>query len=133
MPKKLFEVDKRSLQRLQKQMKSVPKEVHKNVTKELQKSMRKVLSKSQSAAPVSTGALRDSGSIRTSKRGDSRQEVEVTFGGKAIRYALKVHETHKTKSKFLEKPARQEAVRFSVSREVAKMLKEALETASRKR
>jgi len=132
MPKKMFEVDRRSLKRLQNQMRSTGKEVHKNITKELQKSMQKVKSNAESAVPVDTGKLKASGEIRTSKRGDNFQEVVVTFG-KGLDYAAKVHELHKTKSKFLEKRARQEAVRFSISANMGKMLREALENASRKR
>ncbi len=54
--------------------------------------------------PVKSGDLAKSGKVKvmvSSKKQDIR--VGVVFGG-GLKYAWKVHETHKTHSKFLERP-----------------------------
>lgn len=54
--------------------------------------------------PVKTGRLQRSERTRvmvSSKREDMR--ISLIAGGPDVRYAARVHETHKTKSKFMEK------------------------------
>jgi len=54
--------------------------------------------------PVKHGRLLRSGRVKvmvSSKKEDLR--ISILFGGQGILYAFKVHETHKTKSKFMER------------------------------
>jgi hypothetical protein len=68
----------------------------------------KLLTPAVSAAPELTGRLKRSGRLQISIRKKAGQEnitVFVIFGGgpERVRHALIVHETHKTKSKYLER------------------------------
>lgn len=57
-------------------------------------------------APEKTGKLKASGKIRTSirkKEGKENIAASLVFGGPDVLYARRVHETHKTNSKFLER------------------------------
>ena len=55
--------------------------------------------------PVKSGRLRDSGKIETTK-GASATVTDVIFD---TPYALKIHETHPTRSRFLERAMREAA------------------------
>lgn len=60
----------------------------------------------QERTPVKSGKLRDSGRVSVSikKKGQNPNiSATIKFGGPDILYARKVHETHKTHSKFLER------------------------------
>ena len=64
-----------------------------------------ILEKMKEATPVDTGKLRNSERIRvlvSSKKEDIR--ISLIAGGPDVPYARRVHETHKTKSKFMERP-----------------------------
>jgi hypothetical protein len=65
---------------------------------------------SQRAVPVDTGNLR--ASARIDPATIDRLTAFITYGGTAAAYALAVHETHPTKSKFLERPARAYAAAY---------------------
>ena len=71
-------------------------EVIKAGVKGLRKCGEIILKKAQDNAPVLTGALVRSGTVQ--KRGT---EVEISFN---TPYALRQHEEHKSKSKYLERP-----------------------------
>ena len=64
-----------------------------------------ILQAMKAETPVDTGKLRDSERIKvmvSSKKEDIR--ITLIAGGAGILYAGVVHETHKTKSKFMERP-----------------------------
>lgn len=71
-------------------------EVIKAGMKGLRKCGEIILNKAQNNAPILTGALVRSGTVQ--KRGT---EVEISFN---TPYALRQHEEHKSKSKYLERP-----------------------------
>jgi len=57
----------------------------------------------QDRVPVKTGKLQRSGRLLvmvSPKKEDIR--ISIVYGGPDVPYALRVHETHKTKSKFVE-------------------------------
>jgi hypothetical protein len=78
-------------------------------------------------APVDTGTLRASGTVFVPEV--SRQDVSVLlgFGGPAAIYALLVHETHRTRSKFLERNVNQQASQLErdVAEEVDRFIRQA--------
>jgi hypothetical protein len=58
-------------------------------------------------APVRTGALRRSGAVRQLPLASGKgKAVVIGFGSADVPYAMTVHETHPTKSKFLEQAFR---------------------------
>ncbi len=70
-----------------------------------------VFGESQRSVPVDTGNLKGSGRIEPA----TAQELAVTlsYGGTASAYAIIVHETHTSRSKFLERPAREAIPRLN--------------------
>ena len=68
-----------------------------------------VFNESQRRVPVDTGNLRGSGRVTPSKA--ETLQASVGYGGTAAAYALAVHETHRSQSKYLEAPARDAAKR----------------------
>lgn len=56
-----------------------------------------ILKKGQDNCPVDTGTLMRSGTVQASKK---KKEVTISFN---TPYALRQHEEHKTKSKYLER------------------------------
>jgi 3-hydroxyacyl-CoA dehydrogenase len=64
-----------------------------------------VFNASQRAVPVDLGNLKGSGRLEPAAEGEFI--ARVSYGGTAAEYALIVHETHATKSKYLERPARE--------------------------
>jgi len=68
---------------------------------------KEVFGESQRVVPVDTGNLRGSGRISPST--PETLVAELSYGGTASAYALVVHETHKSGSKYLEAPARSAA------------------------
>jgi hypothetical protein len=71
---------------------------------------REVLSESQRVVPVDTGNLRSSARMTAAKR--DAPTARITYGGTAAEYALAVHELHRSRSKYLEAPARAAAGRL---------------------
>jgi hypothetical protein len=71
----------------------------------------RVFNESQRLVPVDTGNLKASGRFTPAERGASIVAT-IGYGGTAAGYALVVHEIHATRSKYLEKPAREETSRF---------------------
>ena len=69
-----------------------------------------IFAESQRATPVDTGNLRASGRIDAAT--DENLTATISYGGTAAEYALAVHETHKSQSKFLEEPFRKNERRF---------------------
>lgn len=69
-----------------------------------------VFTDSQRDVPVDTGNLKASGRIEPAE--GSEILARVSYGGTAAEYALAVHETHASKSKFLEAPARERHAQF---------------------
>lgn len=69
-----------------------------------------VFAESQRRVPVDTGNLKGSG--RVSPATAKHVSASVGYGGSASAYALPVHETHMTKSKYLEAPAREAIPKF---------------------
>lgn len=63
-----------------------------------------VFADSQRQVPVDTGNLKSSGRIEPAT--PREMAVTLSYGGTASAYAIIVHETHATKSKYLEQPAR---------------------------
>ncbi len=63
-----------------------------------------IMGEAKEITPVDTGTLRSSGFVEKPKQTVSGFEVTLGFGGPASPYAFTVHETHKTQSKYLEKP-----------------------------
>ncbi len=63
-----------------------------------------IMTDAKELTPVDKGTLRSSGFVEKPKKVGKGFEVTLGFGGPAAPYALTVHETHSTKSKFLEKP-----------------------------
>lgn len=61
----------------------------------------KTMTVSKGECPVLTGALRNSGHVEVDEK---KMSVSLLYGGPSAPYAAKQHETHKTKSKFLERP-----------------------------
>lgn len=79
----------------------------KNSPKELRRALRKVGERkfqiTQERVPVKKGVLKGSGKFRvmiSGKKEDLR--VTIVYGGPDAPYARRVHDTHKTQSKFLE-------------------------------
>ena len=58
----------------------------------------------QNFVPVDTSALKTSGNVGHVKREGRDLSVELTYGGPSVDYAQDQHETHRTKSKYLERP-----------------------------
>ena len=100
MPRKpFFEIDKRSVRRLQRQFRQLQKSADKEISKEIDSIMGDVLNDAKSETPVDTARLRDSGRREKTKSG-STKKWEVKFGGVSVRgkfvdYAIPVHETQK--------------------------------------
>lgn len=65
-----------------------------------------IIAEAQELAPVDFGVLKSSDSAFVNPPDVDGDEisVELGFGGAAAAYALVQHETHKTKSKYLERP-----------------------------
>lgn len=76
-----------------------------------------VFNESQRRVAVDTGNLKGSGRQEPSK--PETLEGRVSYGGTAAEYALAVHESHPTASKFLTNPAREAATRFKALSEQA--------------
>ncbi|MBX3139853.1 MAG: HK97 gp10 family phage protein [Trueperaceae bacterium] len=74
---------------------------------------KEVFAESQREVPVDTGNLRASGRVEPAL--PERLTATVSYGGTAAGYAVIVHETHKTKSKYLERPARAAAKDFQMA------------------
>ena len=70
-----------------------------------------VFAESQRRVPVDTGNLRSSARIDAAKT--DTPKVTISYGGTAAGYALVVHETHGSRSKYLESPAREAAERLN--------------------
>ena len=81
------------------------------ITKAVNDAAQEIHNESQRAVPVDTGNLRGSGRIEPAREGESPRAI-IEYGGTAADYALAVHETHATSSKFLERPAREYARKF---------------------
>ena len=81
-----------------------------------------VLAESQRRVPVDTGNLK--GSARVDPATEREMVATVSYGGTAAAYALPVHELHKSRSKYLEAPARELAPKFlnGITVEVRKSL-----------
>lgn len=71
-----------------------------------------VFTESQHRVPVDTGNLKASGRV-TPKRDGSSVTAELSYGGTAAAYAVIVHETHRSRSKYLEGPAREATNEFA--------------------
>lgn len=63
-----------------------------------------VMADSKREVPVDTGTLRSTGHVEKPSKKMGSVSVTMKYGGPAAKYALKVHETHATKSKYLERP-----------------------------
>lgn len=81
-----------------------------------------VFGESQRRVPVDTGNLKGSGRIEAATPGELN--VTLSYGGTASAYAIIVHETHRTRRKFLEEPARNASRRLTT--EVAEAVRRAL-------
>ena len=79
--------------------KNYPLKVKKALRKHLELLMTKM--KQPDNIPIDTGNMRDTGFVESDEKGIG---ATMGFGGPAAPYTLKVHETHKTKSKFFERP-----------------------------
>jgi hypothetical protein len=66
-----------------------------------------VLNESQRRVPVDTGNLKASGRLVPATAAELN--ATVSYGGTAADYALKVHEEHRSGSKYLEEPGRESA------------------------
>lgn len=77
---------------------------------------------SQRQVPVRFGNLKGSGRIEPATTAEPA--VTLSYGGTASAYAIIVHETHATKSKFLERPAREAIPRLNT--EVAAAVRKAV-------
>ncbi len=71
-----------------------------------------VFTDSQHRVPVADGNLKASGRVIAAT--DANLSASIGYGGTAIAsaYALPVHETHRSQSKYLEAPAREAAGKF---------------------
>ena len=69
-----------------------------------------VYNESQRRVPVDTGNLKASARIDPATQ--RSMVATVGYGGTSAAYALAVHELHRTKSKYLEAPARELAPQF---------------------
>lgn len=79
----------------------------KDATNEIAK---EVYAESQRLVPVDTGNLKASGRVIAA---DTKNLTATDqYGGTSAAYAVIVHETHKTKSKYLERPAKAAARDF---------------------
>lgn len=88
------------------------------------------LSKGQ-YVPVLSGALRSSGHVRPpAPSAKWAYVVELGYGGPAVPYALVQHERHKTKAKYLERPALRQAP--MIGRRVGAKVRVALATLGKK-
>lgn len=87
-----------------------PRPVRKALTRSLVEEAEDLIGAAKLVVPVDTGNLRDTGIVLPPKLNGG---IECGFGGTAkgsgaeVGYALTVHETHKTKSKYLERPFNQ--------------------------
>lgn len=90
------------LDKVQKNMKKLVRKVHEEGERALEVEAQKVLDKAKQLAPVKTGRLRDSGRI---EKADSKTgpAFRLRFGDEDVPYAAVVHETHKTRRKFLQR------------------------------
>jgi len=131
MPRKpLFEIDRKSISRLQRQLKSLEKNVSAELSKEMESMMEDVLRAAKKDTPVKTGRLRDSGRLEKTDFGATKK-WEVKFGGisvrgKAVDYAAKVHFMDK---QFLTVPF--DKAKKSVLRDLHRRMDKLLESASR--
>ncbi len=83
----------------------------------------RIYNESQRRVPVDTGNLKSSARLEPAQ-GDETT-AQVGYGGTAAGYALVIHETHRSGSKYLEEPAREEVARF------VKDVREAVRNATR--
>ena len=94
-----FEGDKAMKRRFERAIEATPKELRRALVEVANRKLPIV----QARTPVRTGALQRSVRVRvmvSQKKEDLR--VTIIAGGPGIPYAARVHETHKTKSKFIE-------------------------------
>lgn len=98
------------LSRLQARMRQYNPRVAAAVSKAVNDTAKDVFSESQRRVPVDTGNLK--GSARITPSTPRELAAMIAYGGTAAAYALIVHETHATKSKYLEAPAREAANAF---------------------
>lgn len=70
-----------------------------------------IFSESQRSVPVDTGNLKASARLEYAR--GAGMTAEVTYGGTAAGYAVVVHEAHPSRSKYLERPARETLARFA--------------------
>lgn len=92
------------MERLIARMERYPARVNAAASDALNKVAGEVLEEAQRLAPVDTGALRASGEVIPAR--PDALAAGVAFGAE---YAMVVHETHATQSKYLERPAREAA------------------------
>ena len=91
------------------------------------------LQRAKALTPVSTGALRDSGTV-IEKRSASGTEFQISFGGDGMDYALAVHERTDTKhetgqAKYLETAVKESS--RGMTRRVAARLARVLKSITR--
>lgn len=96
---------------LQFKMNRIGSSVQVNMANAVNEVMREVFVESQHAVPVDTGTLKASARITPAKPGPV-VSGSIGYGGAAGAYALPVHETHRTKAKYLERPARENVELF---------------------
>lgn len=82
-----------------------------NVRAAVNRAAELIFTESQRRVPVDTGNLKASGRLEHAT-GDSLT-ARVSYGGTAAGYAGYVHETHPTRKKYLEEPARLAQARFA--------------------
>lgn len=77
------------------------------ITEAVNRAAQEIFAESQRRVPVDTGNLRASARVQPAREAPPR--ATITYGGTAAEYALAVHETHRSQSKYLEEPAREHA------------------------
>ena len=93
-----------------KKLKSIRQNARSATADALNRSAQEVLAESSRQVPVDTGKLARSG--RVVEASASNLMAGVMYGGPAAEYALQVHETHPSGSKYLESSARASAIRL---------------------
>ena len=99
-------IDLKGQQELIRKLQSLGRRVIPVVGKALNQEHEQIMTRAtdKDVVPVDTGALKNTGIVLPPKTVGTVVVSEGGFGGAAVDYAVIVHETHKTRSKFYERP-----------------------------
>jgi len=95
----------RGTEEMRRRLASITNGFNMAVEKALREEAEEIMRRSKNEfVPVDTGTLKNSGFVNDVQRKGDDVSVVLGYGGAAEAYALAVHEGHKQKPKYLERP-----------------------------